>query len=90
VLNDTAVYHLAALAAAKYIAAGWTVSSSGNYTAPDGILSTCAYYDPTVSGSEAEASALKAQFPGIDRVEPKFGDLPAGPIVVVLTPGYQP
>jgi hypothetical protein len=81
---------LAAQAAASYAAAGWTQTSSGNYTAPDGILSTCAYYDPTVTGAEAEAEALKAKFPGIDRVEPKFSDLPAGPIVVVLTPGYQP
>jgi hypothetical protein len=90
VLNDTAVYHLASQAAAKFTADGWTVTSSGNYEAPDGILSTCAYYDPAVSGAEADAQALQAQFPGIDRVEPKFADLPAGPIVVVLTPGYNP
>ncbi|MCW2495686.1 MAG: LytR cell envelope-related transcriptional attenuator [Jatrophihabitans sp.] len=90
VLNDTSVYHLASQAGAQFAAGGWTVTSSGNYDAPDGILSTCAYYDPAVSGAEADAQALKAQFPGIARVEPKFADLPAGPIVVVLTPGYNP
>jgi hypothetical protein len=42
-----------------------------------------------VAGAQASAQALRAQFPAIKRVEPKFGSLPAGPIVVVLTSDYS-
>jgi hypothetical protein len=53
------------------------------------ILSTCAYYDPSVDGAEAAAQALQQQFPAIKRVKPRFAELPSGPIVVVLTPDYS-
>ena len=54
------------------------------------ILSTCAYYDPSVVGAQAAATALQAQFPAIKRVEPQFAELAAynSPIVVILTPDY--
>jgi hypothetical protein len=63
------------------------VSSFGNYQ--NDILSTCAYYDPGVPGAQQAAQALQQQYPTIKRVQPKFAELPAGPIVVVLTPDYS-
>jgi hypothetical protein len=86
VLNNTTVHGLAEQAKATFQAGGWTVTSTGNLT--NDILSTCAYYDPDAPGAQAAAEQLQAQFPGIKRVKPKFAGLPAGPIVVVLTPDY--
>lgn len=86
VLNNTTITGLASQAAQTFEAGGWTVTSFGNYT--NDIISTCAYYDPDVTGAKAAATALQDQFPTIQRVEPKFAGLPAGPIVVVLTPDY--
>ena len=34
--------------------------------------------------AKSAAEALQQQFPAIQRVEPKFSPLPAGPVVVVL------
>ena len=87
VLNNTKVTGLAALARTRFEAGGWTVTSTGNLV--NNILSTCAYYDPGVTGSEASARALQAQFPAIKRVVAKFDGLSAGPIVVVLTSDYS-
>ena len=88
VLNNTTIRGLAQQASARFAAGGWTVTSYGNYR--NDILSTCAYYDPSVSGAQASAQALQAQFPTIKRVLAKFAQLPAGPIVVVLTTDYSP
>jgi len=63
------------------------VTSTGNLV--NDIVSTCAYFDPADPGAEAAARALQAQFPTIKRVAPKFAQLPAGPIVVVLTRDYS-
>lgn len=87
VLNNTTVTGLAAHAAATFRAGGWTVTGDGNYSGS--IALTCAYFDPSVVGAQAAAQALRAQFPGIRQVQPKFAGLPPGPIVVVLTPGYS-
>jgi hypothetical protein len=87
VLNNTTVQGLAEQAAARFEAGGWKVTSYGNYQ--NDILSTCAYFDPATPGARAAARALRAQFPTIKRVEPKFPQLPAGPVVVVLTPDYS-
>jgi hypothetical protein len=86
VLNSTSTAGLAQVAAARFQAGGWTVTSTGNLS--NSIISTCAYYDPNVAGAAASATALRAQFPAIMRVVPKFSGLPAGPIVVVLTSDY--
>ncbi|MDP9093560.1 MAG: LytR C-terminal domain-containing protein [Actinomycetota bacterium] len=86
VLNNTSTSGLAQTAAARFQAGGWTVTGTGNLSGS--IVSTCAYYDPNVSGANAAASALETQFPTIKRVAPKFSGLPAGPIVVVLTSDY--
>lgn len=87
VLNDTTVSRLAAQAADRFRAGGWTVTTVGNMT--NDILSTCAYYDPSTPGAQAAAEALQEQFPTIKRIKPKFAELPAGPVVVVLTPDYS-
>jgi hypothetical protein len=86
VLNNTSTPGLAATAAHRFEAGGWTVRSTGNLV--NDILSTCAYYDPASKGAQAAAEALQAQFPAIKRVEPKFPELPSGPVVVVLTDDY--
>jgi hypothetical protein len=86
VLNNTNVQSLAQQAKATFEAGGWVVTSTGNLT--NDIVSTCTYYDPAVSGAQAAATALQKQFPAIKRVRPKFAELPAGPIVVVLTSDY--
>lgn len=87
VLNNTTITGLAAQASDRFRAGGWTVTSFGNYQ--NDILSTCAYYDPAVPDADRDAKRLQAQFPTIKRVAPKFAELPAGPIVVVLTPDYS-
>jgi hypothetical protein len=90
VLNNTTTSGLAQQAAARFTAGGWTVTKYDNYT--NDILSTCAYYDPAVSGAQESALALQAQYPTIKRVVPQFASLASynSPIVVVLTPGYSP
>jgi hypothetical protein len=87
VLNNTTTQGLAHQAADRFEAGGWTVTRYANYT--NDILSTCAYYDPAVSGAKAAATALRGQYPTIKRVQPKFSGLPNGPVVVVLTPDYS-
>jgi len=88
VLNNTTIHGLAADAAHRFEAGGWTVTRSGNLT--NDILSTCAYYEQGDAQAKAAAEALQRQYPTIKRVEPKFPELPDGPVVVVLTPDYSP
>jgi hypothetical protein len=87
VLNNTETAGLAGLAAKRFEAGGWTVSSTGNLS--NNIISTCAYYDPAATGAKDAAEALREQFPTIKRVKARFAGLPDGPVVVVLTPGYS-
>ena len=87
VLNNTTTTGLAAGAEARFEAGGWTVTHIG--TIKNDILSTCAYYDPSEPGAQAAAEALQAQFPNVKRVQPRFAELPSGPIVVVLTWDYK-
>jgi hypothetical protein len=87
VLNNSTVTGLAARAAQQFEQGGWTVTNYDNLQ--NDIISTCAYYDPSAPNARAAAKALQRQFPGIDRVKPKFPELPSGPIVVVLTGDYS-
>jgi hypothetical protein len=87
VLNNTTIHGLAAQAAQRFEAGGWTVTDYGNLR--NDILSTCAYYEDGNAAAKAAAEALQAQYPTIKRVKPKFPELPAGPVVVVLTPDYS-
>jgi hypothetical protein len=88
VLNNTTISHLAEQAATEFQAGGWSVTKYANYT--NNIISTCAYYDPSVSGAQAAAQALQAQFPAIKRIEPQFSELStySSPLVVILTPDF--
>jgi hypothetical protein len=88
VLNNTTISGLATQAAHRFQAAGWHVTSVGNLV--NDIISTCAYFDPSVANAKAAAKVLKHEFPAIKRVRPRFPQLPPGPIVVVLTPDYAP
>jgi hypothetical protein len=87
VLNNTQVAGLADQARARFEAGGWLVTSVASIS--NDIVSTCAYYDPNAAGAQAAAQALQTQFPAIKRVVPKFAELPAGPVVVVLTSDYS-
>jgi hypothetical protein len=87
VLNSTNKSGLAASAAKTFSAGGWTVTSAGNIV--NNIASTCAYYDPSDPKNQAAAAALMSQFPAIKRIKEKFAELPAGPVVVVLTSDYS-
>lgn len=87
VLNNSTVSGLAERAAHEFEQGGWHVTRYGNLQ--NDILSSCAYYDPSAQNARAAAKALQQQFPAIDRVKPKFPELPAGPIVVVLTGDYS-
>jgi hypothetical protein len=91
VLNDTATSGLAKGAAQRFRGGGWTVTRADNLPAGiTDILSTVDYYDPAVPEAQSAAEALQRQFPTIKRVVPRFAQLPSGPVVVVLTPDYQP
>jgi hypothetical protein len=89
VLNDTSTPNLARDATSRFEGGGWNVTTyDENYS--NDIISTAAYYDPAVAGAKRAADALQKQYPTIKRVVPKFAELPAGPIVVVLTSDYSP
>jgi len=80
VLNNSTESGLAADAAARFRAGGWTVATVGNFTGR--IPETTVYYDP---GQEPVARALAAQFPAIARVLPRFAGLPGAGLTVVVT-----
>jgi hypothetical protein len=89
VLNDTNTANLAKNAVARFEGAGWNITTyDENYN--NDIISTAAYYDPSVTGAKKAAAALQKQFPTIRRVVPRFPQLPNGPIVVILTSDYSP
>ena len=87
VLNNTSTTGLALTAKHRFEAAGWTVTATDNIS--NDILSTCAYYDPNDPADQQAALDLQRRFPAIKRVKEKFPELPAGPIVVVLTTDYS-
>ena len=88
VLNATSTPNLATRAADQFKVSGWTVTQvDENYS--NNIISTAAYYDPSVANARSVAEALQHQFPAIKRVVPRFTPLVAGPIVVILTTDYS-
>jgi hypothetical protein len=87
VRNSTSSQGLADTARQRFVAGGWTVTSTGNIT--NDIISTCAYYDPNIPGAQQGAEQLQQQFPAIKRIKEKFPELPDGPIVVVLATDYS-
>jgi hypothetical protein len=87
VLNQTTTTGLADQAAARFRSGGWQVTSAQDGYQND-VITTTAYYDPAIAGAQRAAQALARQFPTIHRVAEKFPELPAGPVVVVLTTDY--
>ncbi len=87
IANNTNRSGLAATAESRFEAKGWKVTTLTNFTG--GILSTCAYYDPSSAANEKAATELQKEFPAIKRVKPRFDGLPEGPVVVVLTTDYH-
>lgn len=86
ILNNTNVTGLAARAKTDLQNAGWTVTDATNYS--NDIISTAAYYDPSDPANQQAALALQRQFPWIKRVVARFPQLPASPIVLILTASY--
>lgn len=86
ILNNTTQPDLGTTTAAKFKAKGWHVVGTENYS--NDIISSCVYYDPSDLRNLAVAQQLQAQFPGIQRVAPRFPELPDYPIVVILNPDY--
>ncbi len=88
VLNQTTTPDLAQQAAQRFRSGGWQVSGVQEGYQND-VITTTAYYDPAVPGAQKAAQALARQYPTIHRVAEKFPELPAGPVVVVLTTDYS-
>jgi hypothetical protein len=87
VVNSTGRLGLAAAAAERFRAGGWTVSLLANFAGP--VPSSCVYYDPAVPHAQDAAVGLQRQFPDIRRVAARYEPLPAGPLVVVLADDYS-
>ena len=88
VLNQSGTLGLADSAAQRFRSSGWQVTSTDDNYIND-VVTTTAYFDPAVSGSQAAADALQRQFPTIKRVAERFSNLTPGPVVVVLTADYS-
>lgn len=88
VLNQTTTPDLAAQAAQRFRSSGWHVASTQEGYQND-VITTTAYYDPSVPGAQQAAEALRKQFTTIHRVAERFAQLPPGPVVVVLTTDYS-
>jgi LytR cell envelope-related transcriptional attenuator len=86
ILNNTTRPDLGTTIAAKFRAKGWHVVGTENYS--NDIISSCAYYDPGDPQNLTVARELRSEFPGIQRVAPRFPQLPTYPIVVILNPDY--
>jgi hypothetical protein len=86
ILNNTIRPNLGTTTAAKFRAKGWHVVGTENYS--NDIISSCAYYDPSDPRNLTVARELQSEFPGIQRVAPRFPELPSYPIVVILNPDY--
>jgi hypothetical protein len=83
VLNNSRRTGLADRATARFVAGGWPVKLTGNFTGQ--IPETTVYYAP---GQQASALLLQRTFPGLTRVRPRFEGLPGSGLTVVLTRAY--
>jgi hypothetical protein len=83
VLNNSKISGLAARAAARFRAAGWSTATEGNYRGSN-LPTTTIYYPP---GQQATAERFAKEF-GIPRVAPRFAGLPTQGLTVVLTRDY--
>jgi hypothetical protein len=83
VLNQTGQAGLAATAATRLRAKGWTVSGVGNF---HGVVPATTVYYPL--GQEAAATAAARSLPTAPRVLPRFGNLSLTRLTVVVTSNY--
>lgn len=82
VLNNSTIHGLAASAAARFRAAGWTIADIGGI--PGRYRYSTVYYGP---GQIEAARALMRQFPSITVIEPRsrYPNLPGQGLTVVVT-----
>jgi hypothetical protein len=83
VLNQTGHAGLAATAATRLRAKGWTVNTVGNF---HGVVPATTVYYPV--GQEAAATAAAKSLPTPPRVLPRFGNLSLTRLTVVVTSNY--
>jgi cytoskeletal protein RodZ len=83
VLNQTGQAGLAATAATRLRAKGWTVNTVGNF---HGVVPATTVYYPV--GQEAAATAAAKSLPTPPRVLPRFGNLSLTRLTVVVTSNY--
>ena len=83
VLNQTGQAGLAATAATRLRAKGWTVDTVGNF---HGVVPATTVYYPV--GQEAAATAAAKSLPTPPRVLPRFGNLSLTRLTVVVTANY--
>lgn len=84
VLNNSRVTGLAAKAAGDFRARGWRVAATGNLSGR--LARTTVYYG---AGQRDDAEALRAQFPAIEDMAPRYAGLPGdGGLTVVVTRDY--
>jgi cytoskeletal protein RodZ len=83
VLNQTGQAGLAATAATRLRAKGWTVNTVGNF---HGVVPATTVYYP--AGQEAAATAAAKSLPTPPRVLPRFGNLSLTRLTVVVTSNY--
>lgn len=84
VLNNSRVTGLAAKAARDFAARGWRIAGTGNLSGR--LAVTTVYYG---TGQRDAAAALRAQFPAIEDMAPRYPGLPGeGGLTVVVTRDY--
>jgi hypothetical protein len=83
VLNQTSRSGLASTAAARLRAKGWTVTAVGNF---HGVVPATTVYYPV--GDEAAALAAAKSLPTPARTRPRFGNLSATLLTVVVAADY--
>ena len=84
VLNNSRVTGLAAKAARDFAGKGWRIASTGNLSGR--LARTTVYYG---AGQRDAAAELRAQFPAIMEMAPRYAGLPGdGGLTVVVTRDY--
>ncbi|MGZ4591663.1 MAG: LytR C-terminal domain-containing protein [Oryzihumus sp.] len=83
VLNQTRRHGLASTVADRLRGRGWTVTNVGNFRG--NVPATTVYYP---AGAEAAATAAAGNLPTPARIRPRFGNLSATRLTIVVTDNY--
>jgi hypothetical protein len=83
VLNQTRRGGLASVAADRLRARGWTVAGVGNFRGA--VPATTVYYP---AGAQAQAQKAASSLPTPARIRPRFGNLSATRLTIVVTDNY--